>query len=142
MKKFILFLVLFLFLFGSVSIALAIVHVNGYYKANGTYVAPHYRSDPNGTPTDNWSYPGNTNPMTGVTAPGGSYTLPIVPTYVPPPTINCPVNSYLATNNKCYCNSGYQVDGTQCVSAALIQSLLNQIAALQKQIQLLQLRVR
>ena len=39
--------------------------VNGYYRKNGTYVAPHYRSDPNNTVRDNYTYDGNTNPYTG-----------------------------------------------------------------------------
>ena len=41
------------------------VAVKGYYKSNGTYVAPHTRSAPNGTTSDNWSTIGNTNPHTG-----------------------------------------------------------------------------
>lgn len=41
------------------------VHVKGYYKKNGTYVAPHYRSSPNETTSDNWSTKGNVNPYTG-----------------------------------------------------------------------------
>jgi hypothetical protein len=40
-------------------------HVNGYYRSNGTYVAPHYRSSPNYTKADNWSTLGNVNPFTG-----------------------------------------------------------------------------
>lgn len=53
----------------------AVVSVKGYYRKDGTYVAPHYRSDPDGIKTNNWSYPGNTNPYTGKTAGGsvGSY---------------------------------------------------------------------
>lgn len=47
------------------------VHVNGYYRSNGTYVQPHVRTAPDHTPTNNYSYPGNTNPYTGQTA-GGS----------------------------------------------------------------------
>jgi hypothetical protein len=39
--------------------------VKGYYRSNGTYVAPHYRSSPNYTPYDNWSTRGNVNPYTG-----------------------------------------------------------------------------
>ena len=41
------------------------VHVDGYTKSNGTYVAPHYRSAPNGTTSDNWSHKGNVNPYNG-----------------------------------------------------------------------------
>jgi hypothetical protein len=31
------------------------VYVNGYYKSNGTYVAPHVRSAPDGNPYNNIS---------------------------------------------------------------------------------------
>ena len=41
------------------------VYVNGYYKSNGTYVAPHYRTAPNNTVYDNWSTYPNYNPYTG-----------------------------------------------------------------------------
>lgn len=30
--------------------------VNGYFRSNGTYVAPHFRSNPNNTTIDNYSY--------------------------------------------------------------------------------------
>jgi len=50
------------------------VHVKGYTKSNGTYVAPHTRSSPNSSPYDNYSYPGNTNPYTGKTATGNPDT--------------------------------------------------------------------
>ena len=41
------------------------VYVNGYYKSNGTYVAPHYRTAPNNNVYDNWSTYPNYNPYTG-----------------------------------------------------------------------------
>jgi hypothetical protein len=41
------------------------VSVKGYTRADGTYVAPHMRSSPNGTVSDNWSTKGNVNPYTG-----------------------------------------------------------------------------
>lgn len=47
------------------TLAFSAVHVNGYYKKNGTYVAPHYRSSPNHTTSDNWSTKDNVNPYTG-----------------------------------------------------------------------------
>lgn len=47
------------------SAAAAQVHVNGYTRRDGTYVAPHYRSSPNGSTLDNWSTRGNVNPYTG-----------------------------------------------------------------------------
>jgi len=40
-------------------------YVHGYYRSNGTYVQPHYRSSVNATNTDNWSTRGNINPYTG-----------------------------------------------------------------------------
>lgn len=47
------------------SAAFADNYVNGYYRNNGTYVEPHYKSDSNGTKFDNYSSQGNTNPYTG-----------------------------------------------------------------------------
>ncbi|MFC4026066.1 hypothetical protein ACFOS1_01485 [Zunongwangia endophytica] len=41
------------------------MYVSGYYKSNGTYVQPHYRTAPNSTNRDNFSTRGNTNPYTG-----------------------------------------------------------------------------
>lgn len=40
-------------------------YVKGYFKKNGTYVAPHFRSNPNRTVTDNYSFEENVNPHTG-----------------------------------------------------------------------------
>jgi hypothetical protein len=52
------------------SVALADEYIRGYYRQDGTYVAPHYRSSPDSNPYNNFSYPGNTNPYTGKVAPG------------------------------------------------------------------------
>lgn len=52
----------------------ASVYVHGYTKKNGTYVAPYYRSNPDGNPYNNYSFPGNTNPYTGKTATGNPDT--------------------------------------------------------------------
>jgi len=52
------------------SSARAEVFVNGYYRGDGTYVQPYVRSDPDGNPYNNWSFPGNLNPYTGRIAPG------------------------------------------------------------------------
>ncbi|MDR2119393.1 MAG: hypothetical protein LBP64_00780 [Tannerella sp.] len=41
------------------------VYVEGYYRKDGTYVRPHYRSSPNGSVYDNYSTKGNVNPYTG-----------------------------------------------------------------------------
>lgn len=73
MKKLFTFLCCFIILMSSVCIAK--VYVNGYYRKDGTYVAPHYRSDPDGIVTNNYSYPGNYNPNTGkITGGTPSYT--------------------------------------------------------------------
>jgi hypothetical protein len=45
--------------------AIADVYVRGYYRSNGTYVQPHYRSNPDGNPYNNWSTYPNVNPYTG-----------------------------------------------------------------------------
>lgn len=56
------------------AVAIADVWVSGYYRKDGTYVRGHYRSDPDGNPYNNWSYPGNINPHTGKIAPGNPDT--------------------------------------------------------------------
>lgn len=40
-------------------------HVKGYTRKDGKYVAPHYRSKPDKSKSNNWSSKGNTNPYTG-----------------------------------------------------------------------------
>jgi hypothetical protein len=55
-------------------ILFAQVKVKGYYRKDGTYVQPHYRSNPDGNPYNNWSYPGNVNPYTGKVAGGSEDT--------------------------------------------------------------------
>lgn len=40
-------------------------NVRGYTKKDGTYVAPHKRTSPNGTQRDNWTSKPNQNPYTG-----------------------------------------------------------------------------
>jgi len=41
------------------------VYVRGYYRWDGTYVRPHYRTQPDGIFWNNWSSWGNINPFTG-----------------------------------------------------------------------------
>jgi len=41
------------------------VDVKGYTKKDGTYVAPHHRSAPDSTKSNNWSSKGHINPYTG-----------------------------------------------------------------------------
>jgi hypothetical protein len=73
----------FLF-FLTIIITYAQVQVKGYYKANGTYVQPYTRSSPDKDPTNNYSYPGNTNPYTGKVATGNPDTyLKNYPNYNP-----------------------------------------------------------
>jgi hypothetical protein len=66
-------IILIVFLVLTVNI-FAQVKVRGYYRSNGTYVKPHYRSNPDGNPYNNWSYPGNKNPYTGKVATGNPST--------------------------------------------------------------------
>ena len=40
-------------------------YVNPYTTPRGTYVQPHYQSNPNSTTQDNWNTRGNVNPYTG-----------------------------------------------------------------------------
>jgi hypothetical protein len=40
-------------------------YVSGYTRSNGTYVSGYYRTAPNSTVYDNYSYRGNYNPYTG-----------------------------------------------------------------------------
>ena len=47
------------------SSVLAAQRVNGYTTRNGTYVAPHYRSNSDGLKYNNYSTRGNYNPYTG-----------------------------------------------------------------------------
>ncbi len=70
MKKFLCFFAILLF----AQSLYAQVKVSGYYKKNGTYVEPHYRSSPDKNPYNNYSFPGNENPYTGKIATGNPDT--------------------------------------------------------------------
>jgi hypothetical protein len=52
------------------------VIVNGYWRSNGTYVQPYYRTRPDGNFYNNWSTYPNVNP----------YTFQQGTRYYPPPT--------------------------------------------------------
>lgn len=56
------------------AVALADVWVDPYVRSDGTPVKGHWRSDPDGDPYNNWSFPGNTNPYTLKVAPGNPFT--------------------------------------------------------------------
>jgi hypothetical protein len=40
-------------------------YVSGYTRNNGTYVSPHYQTNPNNSTSDNYETRGNLNPHTG-----------------------------------------------------------------------------
>ncbi len=71
------------------------VFVNGYTRSDGTYVQPHYRSNPDGNIYNNWSTKGNYNPYTGKLGTRNSYSG-YNPSYNP--TYNPPNNSSLYRN--------------------------------------------
>jgi hypothetical protein len=71
------------------------VHVDGYTKRDGTYVAPHWRSAPNTTTQDNWTTRGNVNPYTGVEG-----TRSPEPTYQP--RTYQPASPYERKSAPCY----------------------------------------
>jgi hypothetical protein len=47
------------------SVAMGAERVDGYMRKNGTYVAPHWRSESNSTRNDNYTTRGNKNPYNG-----------------------------------------------------------------------------
>ena len=57
-------------IFGWLSVAQAQVWVDPYTGRDGTQVQGHYRSNPDGNPYNNYSYPGNVTPYTGKQATG------------------------------------------------------------------------
>lgn len=62
------------------------VHVNGYFRKDGTYVQPHYRSSPNKSTYDNYSTKGNINPYTGKVGtknPTPTYSTSTTSSYTP-----------------------------------------------------------
>ena len=52
-------------LVATTALASADEYVHGYTRRDGTYVQPYYRSSPDGTVTNNYSFEGNVNPYTG-----------------------------------------------------------------------------
>lgn len=45
--------------------SIADTQVDGHFRKDGTYVAPHQRTDGDSRRDNNWSARGNTNPHTG-----------------------------------------------------------------------------
>ncbi|MBK9415292.1 MAG: hypothetical protein IPN61_18060 [Bacteroidetes bacterium] len=67
------------------------VKVNGYYRKDGTYVQPYFRTAPNSTKADNFSTKGNVNPYTGKPGwikPNNSYNTFYYSTYTYNPKVN------------------------------------------------------
>jgi hypothetical protein len=58
-------------------------YVRGHVTKSGTYVAPHYQTNPDNSRMNNWSTKGNTNPFTGKagTVSPYSYSPPKVQSY-------------------------------------------------------------
>ena len=85
MKTQVIILVTMIALLGLVSTVLA-DEVSGYFRKDGTYVAPYQRSHPDGNPYNNYGFPGNYNPNTGRIT-GGSQERYLERYYEPkPPT--------------------------------------------------------
>ncbi len=70
MKKLLLAMTLILALVVGLAPDSSAANVRGYYRKDGTYVAPYTRSNRDGNPYNNYGYPGNYNPNTGQTSPG------------------------------------------------------------------------
>lgn len=66
------FLTTAVLLSGSIGLA-ADVHVRGYTRSDGTRVAPHVRSAPNGTRADNYGRPSRSDRALGVPARNRDY---------------------------------------------------------------------
>ena len=64
-KYFLFFIYLFLGVYAYSQTNPRHVRVSGYYRKDGTYVQPYFRTAPNSTNRDNFSTKGNVNPYTG-----------------------------------------------------------------------------
>ena len=75
-------------LVASAAMAQDVLH-QGYVTRNGTYVAPHYQTRPDGNPFNNYSTQGNVNPYTGQAGTVNPYAItPAAPSYnFSPPTM-------------------------------------------------------
>lgn len=136
MKKILLSVFIFLWILLLPISSILAVHVNGYYRSNGTYVNGYERTAPDSSPYNNYGYPGNYNPNTGSITGGNPDTYlnnyyknsssgysgsSYSPLYVPTmPT--CPgMSTYDSILGSCKCISGYVVDGTgSCTSGETV----------------------
>ncbi len=96
MKQVFTILFFFLFLFSFAQTNPNHVYVSGYYRSNGTYVKPHYRTAPNNTNRDNFSTRGNINPYTGQ------------PGYIKPDSNTSSTHTPSTYSNTTYSNSNYK----------------------------------
>jgi hypothetical protein len=74
-------------------------YVRGHVTKNGTYVAPHYRSSPNSTRSDNYSTKGNYNPYTGQAGTRDPYATPAPKKSATPNYWSQPAPSYTPTHS-------------------------------------------
>ena len=84
------------------------VRVSGYYRKNGTYVQPHYRSNPDGNFYNNWSTARNLNPHTGeygTKTASSNQGLTYIPSV--PKDLNTPYTTSYSSNNKKLTNQQY-----------------------------------
>jgi hypothetical protein len=86
MKRLITILAVLVVVFVASASADAVVRVRGSFRSNGTYVYPHYRSNPDRSFYNNWSTYPNVNPYTGTigTRQTPSYQYSPAPRYYSP----------------------------------------------------------
>jgi hypothetical protein len=93
MKRLMTIMVVLVVVLATTLTADAAVRVRGYFRSNGTYVQPHYRSNPDGNFYNNWSTYPNVNPYTGSTGtrltPSNSSSY-----YYSMPSYRSPVSPY------------------------------------------------
>ena len=109
MKQIFTILLFFAFLFSFAQTNSNHVYVSGYYKSNGTYVQPHYRTAPNSTNRDNFSTRGNTNPYTGqpgYITPDSNTSSTYTPSRYSNSTTTYPKTTY-STTSKSSSNNSY-----------------------------------
>ena len=98
------------------------VHVNGYYRSNGTYVAPYYRTPPDSTKLNNYWCIDDGNCGDGYDSssyyPYTSYPDSTT-TYQP----SCWYNQYLWTDGSCYCDAWYTINSSK--SACELKTVYN-----------------
>lgn len=100
------------------------LQVRGYVKADGTYVQPHYRTEPNNTVYDNFSTFPNVNPYTGQVGTK-YYSTPQPPAeqstyYYSTPTYSLPTQQ----STYYYLNPGYSQPAEQNSGGGLSITLL------------------